>query len=120
MKVYGATVKIASSPLSGGNLFVKNTEIETFKVTKTSVKEGIGTCFVFFATKNEDNLDVGCFYNVGFGSIINEHPFDEHSALEIIVNSTFLSEIKKDKLERACLDYVKSHYPELIKRISFS
>lgn len=120
MNVYLATVKIASSPLSGGNLFFKKTEIETIKVTKTSIKEGIIDYLVFFAAKNEDNLDVGCFYNVGFGSTVTEHPFDEHSVLEITVVGMFLSEIKKDKLERACLDYVKSHYPETIKMISFS
>ena len=120
MNVYGATVKIASSPLSGGNLFIKNMEIETLKVTKTSVKEGIGSSLVFFAVKDEDNLDVGCFYNVGFGSTVTEHPFNEYSVLEIRVDGMFLSEIKKDKLERACLDYVKCHYPELMKMISFS
>ena len=120
MKIYCATVKIASSPLFGGNLFVKNMEIKTLKVTKSSVKEGIGNCSVFFAGKNENNLDSGCFYDVGFSSVVTEHPFDKNSVLEIIVDGIFLSEIKKDKLERACLGYVKSHYPELVKRISFS
>ena len=120
MKIYGATVRIASSPLSGGNLFVKNTEIKTFKVTNTSVKRGITNCFVFFAVKDEDNSDSDRLYNVGFRSIVTEHPFNEYSVLEIRVDGMFLSEIKKDKLERACLDYVKSHYPELMKMISFS
>ena len=120
MNVYCATVRIASSPLSGGNLFVKNTEIKTFKITNTSVKRGITDCFVFFAVKDEDNSDSGCLYDVGFSSTVTEHPFNEHSVLEAIISGMFLSKIKKDKLERACLDYFKSHYPELMKTISFS
>ena len=120
MNIYRTTVRIASSPLSGGSLFVKNTEIKTFKVINSSIKRGIVNSFVFFGVKDEDNSDLGCLYDVGLSSTVTEHPFNEHSVLEIRVDSMFLSKINKDKLERACLDYIKSHYPELMKIIGFS